>query len=84
MTGHANTVRLHNCIFGLFSQELIKYIYTGKMYLCKDNIHDMIDASSRLQVDTAIKLCATYLTSVISEGIIDTTHFLLHFTQCRW
>lgn len=43
-------------------------MYTGKLFLSKDNISDMIDASSRLQVDCALKLCATYLISTIVKG----------------
>jgi len=48
--------------------EMIKFMYTGKLFLSKDNISDMIDSSSRLQVDCALKLCATYLISTIVKG----------------
>ena len=42
-------------------EPLIKYAYTGTVELTLENIHDVINAATFLQITSAVELCITYL-----------------------
>ncbi|XP_021372103.1 kelch-like protein 26 isoform X2 [Mizuhopecten yessoensis] len=47
-------------------QQIVEFIYSGEMSLHYDNLTEIINTASHLQVSSAIELCSTYIKSLMT------------------